>query len=70
MRKDVKRRKIPTKAKTRQWFLEAYEHCYGCASTWGMWQVFSIRLSKKYLKAKRLSKLRKDKKEEGNGNVT
>lgn len=54
-----KRRKIPTTAKVRRYVLESYELLYGRVFTWGMKQLFSKRLSKKYLKAKRLSKLHK-----------
>ena len=58
MRKDVKRRKIPTTAKTRRLVIEICQLCHGRTSTWGMKQLFSKRLSRKYLKAKRLSKKR------------
>lgn len=68
MRKNVKRRKIPTIAKVRRNILESFGCCFGRVSTWGMKQLFSKRLSRKYLKAKKLSGLHKDKK--GEGNVT
>ena len=55
MRKDLKRRKIPTNAKTRRLIFRICELCHGRTSTWGMRKLFSKRLSRKYLKAKRLS---------------
>lgn len=64
----MKRRKIPTTAKVRRYIFESFGLCYGRVSTWGMKQLFSKRLSRKYLKAKKLSGLHKDKK--GEGNVT
>lgn len=68
MRENVKRRKIPTIAKVRRDILESFGNCFGRVYTWGMKQLFSKRLSRKYLKAKKLSGLHKDKK--GEGNVT
>lgn len=59
MRKDVKCRNTPTTAKVRRYVLESYELLYGRVFTWGMKPLFTGRLSKKYLKAKRLSKLHK-----------
>lgn len=68
MRKDVKRRKAPTIARVRRYILESFGNYYGRVYTLGMKQLFSKRLSRKYLKAKKLSGLHKDKK--GEGNVT
>lgn len=65
MRKDAKRRKVPTTAKIRRCIIESYELLYGRGFTWGMRQLFSKRLANKYLKAKRLSRLRKGKEGEG-----
>ena len=52
-----KRRKIPTTAKTRRYILELRALCFGRVSIWGMKQLFPKHLAKKYLKAKKLSRL-------------
>nr|DAW60824.1 MAG TPA: hypothetical protein [Caudoviricetes sp.] len=56
----MKNRKIPTTAKTRRNIIEIHELCCGCVYTWGMKQLFPKHLLKKYLKAKRLSRFRKE----------
>lgn len=56
MRKDVKNKKIPTKAKTIRNIIEICEFGYGSVYTWGMKQLFPKFTLRKYLKAERLSR--------------